>query len=122
VDFQRIQNKKEAYYESVTLSIWSMSEVTAGIVVANLPPLRKSLESLLKRVIPSAGSDDILSRNKSLNYKFESYNLPTYHSQINRSRGDGDSDKAILEVESEDRQQGPGIMKTTEIEIERVNA
>jgi hypothetical protein len=76
VDFQRIQNKKEAYYESVTLSIWSMSEVTAGIVVANLPPLRKSLESLLKRVIPSAGSDDILSRNKSLNYKFESYNLP----------------------------------------------
>jgi hypothetical protein len=98
-----------------------MSEVTAGIVVANLPPLRKSFESLLRRVIPSAGSDAILSRNKSLNFKFESYDLPTYHSQVNWSRGDVDSDKAILEVESEDRQQGPGIMKSTEIEIERVN-
>jgi hypothetical protein len=95
--------------------------VTAGIVVANLPPLRKSFDSLLRRVIHSAGSDDKLSRNQSLNYKFESYSLPTYHGQINRSRGDGDSDKAILEVESDDRQQGPGIMKTTEIEIERAN-
>jgi hypothetical protein len=121
VDFQRIQYKKEIYYESVSLSIWSMSEVTAGIVVANLPPLRKSFDDLLKHVIPSTGSNNVLSRNRSLNHKFESYHLPTYHSQINRSKGDGDSDKAILEVESDDRQHGSGIMKTTEIEIQRAN-
>ncbi|KAF2826691.1 hypothetical protein CC86DRAFT_291449, partial [Ophiobolus disseminans] len=47
-DFQRIQNQKEIYYEFVTLSIWSITEVAIGIVVANLPPLRKSFDGLFK--------------------------------------------------------------------------
>jgi hypothetical protein len=118
-DFQRIQNVKEAYYESVTLSIWSMAEVTAGIVVANLPPLRKSFDSFFKHVIPSTGSNEVLSRDAFNNRKFESYSLPTYHSQTKRPRGDGESDKAILEEVGSEKEHGHGIMKTTEIEVGR---
>lgn len=115
-DFQRIQNLKEAYYESVTLSIWSMSEVTIGIIVANLPPLRKTFDRIFKHVLPSTGSNNVLSLNKYGGNKFESYNLPTYRSQTARHTNDNESDKAILEeLEAENGQNG--IMKTTKISI-----
>ncbi|OAL04520.1 hypothetical protein IQ06DRAFT_214410 [Phaeosphaeriaceae sp. SRC1lsM3a] len=115
-DFQRIQNLKEAYYESVTLSIWSMSEVTIGIIVANLPPLRKTFDRMFKHVLPSTGSNNVLSLNKYGGNKFESYNLPTYRSQTARHKNDNESDKAILEeLEAENGQNG--IMKTTKISI-----
>jgi hypothetical protein len=83
-DFQRIQNAKEPYYESVTLSIWSMAEVAIGIIVANLPPLRKSFDNILRHVLPSTGSNNIR------------FSLATYHSQSLRPKGDGESDKAML--------------------------
>jgi hypothetical protein len=97
-----------------------MAEVTAGIVVANLPPLRKSFDNLFKHILPSAGSNNALSRHRSSVHKLDSYNLPTYHAQITRSRGDGESDKAILEEdEGDDRQYRPGVMKTTHIDVGR---
>jgi hypothetical protein len=97
-----------------------MAEVTAGIVMANLPPLRKSFDNLFKYVLPSADSNNALSRYKYSNHKLDSYNFPNYQSQITRSRGDGESDKAILEEdEGEDRKYGLGLMIATHIDVKR---
>jgi hypothetical protein len=83
-----------------------MAEVAAGIVVANLPPLRKSFDKIFRRVIPSIASNNIR------------FSLATYHSQSLRPKGDGESDKAILDdIELDERQRDPGIMKTTQITI-----
>jgi hypothetical protein len=132
-DFQRLQGLKEVYYESVTLSIWSMTEVSMGIVVANLPPLRKSFDRLLKHVLPK------FSTNRSTSSRFPSVHLPTYHSNhdpgataegvtgrgarlhsMTTVTGDHESDKAILENvylgKGNDRRD---IMCTTHISVEK---
>jgi hypothetical protein len=95
-----------------------MTEVTSGIVVANLPPLRKSFDSFFKHVLPSTGSNNILSRNKSGGPNFESFNLSTYRNQTARTTGDGGSDKAILEeIEIEQKHHDSKILKTTQISV-----
>lgn len=81
-----------------------MSEVTIGIIVANLPPLRKSFDRLFRHVLPSTGSTRI------------SYNLPTYRTQPTRHTNDNESDKAILEELHAENMRN-GIMKTTKISI-----
>jgi hypothetical protein len=97
-----------------------MAEVTIGIVVAKLPPLRKSFDGNFKHVLPSAGSNKNLSRNKSGGAKFEPFNLTAYRGQTARTSGDGDSDKPILaEIEVEHKGHGPNVMKITQISIDR---
>jgi hypothetical protein len=83
-----------------------MAEVASGIVVANLPPLRKSFDTLFRHVLPSTASNNIR------------FSLATYTSQNARPKGDGESDKDILdEIEFEERQHDPAIIKTTHISI-----
>jgi len=132
-DFQRLQGMKEAYYEPVTLSIWSMTEVSVGIVVANLPPLRKSFDSLLIHVLPKSSND------KSASTRFQSFHLPTYHGHLDprattkgmtgRSTrrhsmttipGDHESDKAILgDIQLRKSNDSHHIMCTTHISVEK---
>src|SRR5262245_66474526 len=129
-DFQRIQGKKEVYYESVTLSIWSITEVSIGIVVANLPPLRKYFDAWLMAIIPASLRKHMFSSNdKSSGRDGQGYAMPTYGSQLSRRMdgrmgkgregrvqpsADDESDRAILEeLESEGGgQKFNGIMRT----------
>ncbi|KAF1832844.1 hypothetical protein BDW02DRAFT_528991, partial [Decorospora gaudefroyi] len=83
-DFQRIQGVKEVYYESATLSIWSMTEVSLGIVVANLPPLRKSFDGLLKHVISGSSPGNVFSASKYSNNNFQSFHLATFQGRQDR--------------------------------------
>ncbi|KAH7067877.1 hypothetical protein FB567DRAFT_541392 [Paraphoma chrysanthemicola] len=118
-DFQRIQGVKEVYYESVTLSIWGMTEVSAGIVVANLPPLRKSFDSFFKHIAFSVASNTVFSGNKSSGTGFENFNLQTDRSQPDRKIADDDSDRAILdETEGEGGRRGSGIVRITRISVD----
>jgi hypothetical protein len=79
-----------------------MAEVASGIVVANLPPLRKSFDTLFRHVLPSTASNNIR------------FSLATYTSQNARPKGDGD---ILDEIEFEERQHDPAIIKTTHISI-----
>ncbi|KAL1801325.1 hypothetical protein ACET3X_001667 [Alternaria dauci] len=131
-DFQRLQGLKEVCYESVTLSIWSMTEVSIGIVVANLPPLRKSFDGLLKNVLSEC------STSRSTLSRFQSFHLPTYHTQYDlrvtdqgrtgRSAkshgattvtGDHESGKAIIEdVYLGEGKHSDELMRRSEVSIE----
>jgi hypothetical protein len=137
-DFKRIEGRKETYYEAISLSVWSSTELSIGIVVANLPCLRKYLDGWFSKVLPGSFSKSGtggFSGNKSGNS--HGYNLPALRSSINKpdglggkgerlhSRddlGDGDSDKAILEEADREDNSGAdegfnGIMKTTHVHI-----
>jgi hypothetical protein len=110
-----------------------MTEVSVGIVVANLPPLRKSFDGLLKHMLShSSASRSTLSR-------FQSFHLPTYHTQrdprpttseympgrgarkhsMTTITGDHECGKAILEhVSPRKDEDSHDIMCTTYISVE----
>jgi hypothetical protein len=126
-DFQRIQDLKEVYYESVTLSIWSMTEVSVGIVVANLPPLRKFFDRFLNHIVSGSFTSKV---------DFPSLHLSTYRSKNDRksmtdgmacrsarlhssATGDNESDRAALnKVELDDRKHSNEIVKTTQVTLD----
>ncbi|KAF2849533.1 hypothetical protein T440DRAFT_555830 [Plenodomus tracheiphilus IPT5] len=132
-DFERIQGVTEPYYESVTLFIWSMTEVAIGIVVANLPPLRKSFDGLFRHV--SSTVTNKISRTKNSGMNGFDLNLSNYNSHSHRqntmeditgsasrlrSTADDQSDKAILSgLEEGDRKDSEGILRTTHIDVDR---
>lgn len=39
-------------WEGANLSIWSSTELSVGVLIASLPPLRKQFESLCQRFLP----------------------------------------------------------------------
>ncbi|KAF2127821.1 hypothetical protein P153DRAFT_294851 [Dothidotthia symphoricarpi CBS 119687] len=127
--FQLLQDQTETYYESVSLSIWSTTEVSIGIVVANLPPLRKSFDGMFKHILPAA-----IFSGKQSSSRLKSFNLPTYGSQSARrskiegrsgrserlpSIADNASERAILEdIENQDgAKSSSGIMRTTQLMV-----
>ncbi|KAI1523973.1 hypothetical protein A1F97_10825 [Pyrenophora tritici-repentis] len=92
--FQQLQGQKEFYYKCVPLIIWSMTELSVGIVVANLPPLRKSFDSLLRSILPTS-----LSHTRD-SMRFKDLHLPAYFSRNTArdraSGGIGKSHTAVL--------------------------
>jgi hypothetical protein len=54
-----------------------MVEVSIGIVVASLPPLRKSFDSLLKHITFGSLRSKLFSGNKSSSGNRQSFNLPS---------------------------------------------
>ncbi|KAF9693277.1 hypothetical protein EKO04_008770 [Ascochyta lentis] len=134
VYFQKLQGQIEVYYESVSLSIWSITEISVGIVVANLPPLRKSFDSLFKHLLPESVTENISSGRK-LHGGNHSFNLSTYRNQATRRSTigvvtgrsvrhteDNASDKAILGIlEGEDivdnNFSNAGITRTTRVTV-----
>jgi hypothetical protein len=133
-DFQRIQGLKEAYYESVTLSIWSISEVSVGIVVANLPPLRKSFDGFFKHVLSGSINTKLgISDNSNL----QSFKLPSYGSKRNSkgmpdgangrsvrlnstATGDDMSDKTMLgQFDFDDSKHGSRLVRSTQVTLDR---
>ncbi|KAI8931672.1 hypothetical protein NX059_011319 [Plenodomus lindquistii] len=131
-DFQRIQGATEPYYDSVTLSIWSMAEVAIGIVVANLPPLRKSFDGLFRHI--SATVSNRITRTHHSDVNGFDFNLPSYtthHPRQSTAEGvtgrvtkkytkdDDESDMAILSGVGEgDCKESDEITKTTQIDID----
>lgn len=49
-----LNESKGIPYESVNLSIFSVSEVLAGTLTASLPPLRRLFENLPNKVLPES--------------------------------------------------------------------
>lgn len=99
------------------MTIWSMTEVAIGIVVANLPPLRKSFDAMLRRIIPASLLSKYFSNGGTGDFDKEGPYLPTYRmnevqqSNCREPTGDSDSDKAILAFDST-------ISKTTDIVVD----
>ncbi|KAI8932309.1 hypothetical protein NX059_010504 [Plenodomus lindquistii] len=125
VELRTIVKTTDPTWDGVNLSIWSQSELSIGILIASLPPLRKAFDSFFKRILPSTVTNS--QRTPAYGYggstggdirmkTFEG--SKAYHSRIPGESildDDDESDRAILEEQEEHK--GPGIMKSTKVTI-----
>ncbi|KAF2006844.1 hypothetical protein P154DRAFT_480599 [Amniculicola lignicola CBS 123094] len=115
-EMRALHDSLDPSYKAVNLSIYSNAEVAAGIITASLPPLRKTIENLLKKVLPEGFMGMATSRTKG-----NSYNMPVYGSQNSRTEKpkheqDDGSEKAILPEEF-GWDNKTGIVRTTHFSV-----
>ncbi|KAL1797795.1 hypothetical protein ACET3X_004401 [Alternaria dauci] len=53
IELPVLMKTKDPTWDSVRLAIWSGLELSVGILIASLPPLRKPFESLFHKIMPS---------------------------------------------------------------------
>ena len=108
-------------WDAIDLSICSINEVCVGIIIANLPPLRRTILGLFSRFLPAsyAISFGVSRRNTSQFYPASSHYMSKARTKLD-SKGDDESERHILELE--DRVQCAGIMKTTHVSIREGDA
>lgn len=121
VEMRALNTSHDPTYTGVNLTIYSMAEVAAGTFTACLPPLRKTFETLLKKVLPDSFLGSSNSRKQS------SYALPAYGSQLSRTgakpphESDDESETAILpEEQTTNKESKGGIMRTTHVSVSDV--
>jgi hypothetical protein len=93
----------DSTWDHTALSIWSALELSVGILVASLPPLRKQFEALFRKLLPSAFLDSRSKQRPSDNgiplynvsKQFTIGSKPGRQSQLNADN-DADSERYIL--------------------------
>jgi hypothetical protein len=108
-------------WDAIDLSICSINEVCVGIIVANLPPLRKTINGILAKVLPAGFSSTMgVGSRKQASQSHPISNLYSSkgHTKLD-NEGDDDSERFILELE--DRKPA-GIVKTTHVSVRDENA
>ncbi|KAF2027633.1 hypothetical protein EK21DRAFT_102349 [Setomelanomma holmii] len=112
----RFLRTKEMMWDAIDLSICSINEVCVGIIVANLPPLRKIILGLLSNILPANFANTL--HGSSRKQPGQSHRMSTMHSTKGHTKlddqADDESERYILELEDK---KGPGIMKTTHVSI-----
>ena len=124
---------KQLLWDAVSMTLWATAENTVGIVVANLPLLRKPFEKLYKSWLGSTITGNTNPATPSGTYN--SFMMQSHLSRATRkSRGEGlkgygtrlpgesddESDKAILqqsENEGQSYMPSGGILKTTKVTV-----
>jgi hypothetical protein len=53
-EMKSLSTSSDPTYKSLNLSIFAVSEVFVGAFTASLPPLRKTFETLLRRILPES--------------------------------------------------------------------
>jgi hypothetical protein len=118
-----LDESKDVPYESINLSILSVTEVMVGTLTASLPPLRRAFENTLNRILPESV---IRSSRKTM---ANSYVLPDYGDNLNTRRSkrddhesDDSSEKTILQdAENPGMHVMPGksgeIVRTTHVSL-----
>ena len=105
-------------YDAIDLSICSINEVCVGIIIANLPPLRKTILSLLSHIIPAsmATSLGVTSRKHASQFHptASTYTSKGHTKLDNHGDRDDESKRYILELEE---RKESGIRKTTHVSI-----
>ncbi|KAI8931829.1 hypothetical protein NX059_011466 [Plenodomus lindquistii] len=112
----RFLRSKEFMWDAIDLSICSINEVCVGIIIANLPPLRKTLMGLFPSFLPASLISNTGASRKQTSRTNQS--LRTYstkgHNRLPDSH-DADSERYILELED---RKNAGITRTTRVEID----
>ncbi|KAF1846285.1 uncharacterized protein K460DRAFT_339379 [Cucurbitaria berberidis CBS 394.84] len=120
IELKAITKTRDPSWDGINLGIWSATELSIGIFIASLPPLRKPFDNLFKMFLPAS-----MTKSKTPQYgygtegniKMNTFNSRAYHSRIPGESvldGDDESDRAILE---EEEGKGAGIMKTTQVTV-----
>jgi hypothetical protein len=128
IELKTITQTNDPTWSGVNLGIWSSAELSIGILIASLPPLRKAFDSIFRKILPSTLANS-KTPNSAYGYGGRSTNghhirLDTYeankrthksvHPGESALESDSDSERAILEDEEG---RGAGIMKTTKVTV-----
>ncbi|KAH6669046.1 hypothetical protein B0J14DRAFT_156097 [Halenospora varia] len=126
-DLRRVLTLKENFlHESVSLSILSVAEVGVGIITACLPPLRKTFDELLSKIMPETVWETYFTDGETRTQRSQNYAMPLFAFGSKPSNGttatttsDGESQRAIVtEEDVDDTHEVLG--KTTLITVENV--
>ncbi|KAF2011511.1 hypothetical protein BU24DRAFT_376734 [Aaosphaeria arxii CBS 175.79] len=114
IELSALRKTKDPTWDGVNLTIWSATELSVGILISSLPPLRAQFDRLFRRILPST----IMSKSKTPGGgSIPLYNLSKhqYSKPMGRSedQDDGSSERHIL---PENHTEGV-IMKTVEHEV-----
>lgn len=107
---------EELMWDAIDLSICSINEVCVGIIVANLPPLRKTILGVFSRILPESFATAIgVSRKHNSQFNAVSLQYTSKGRTKLQDDADGESERCILKLG--ERQQHWNIMKTTHVSI-----
>lgn len=121
IEFRRSYGNKNELYIASTSTILNVCENSMAIMVGCLPPLRRTFDDLLKKILP----ESLLSRIGASGQRSEAHALPTYFSSnktktrnaMDDGLADDDSDLRILPDEELVEDSHGRIVKTTKVEI-----
>jgi hypothetical protein len=105
VELPVLMKTKDPTWDSVRLAIWSGLELSVGILIASLPPLRKPFESLFPKIMPSTFLNSRSRTRGSRDHGMPLYNVPFTIGtrakgdklRIDNDDDDGDSERHILQ-------------------------
>jgi hypothetical protein len=107
IELHALTKTQDPTWDAVNLTIWSATELSVGILIASLPPLRKVFDNIFRRMLPSTfGTRSKNPGSLPLHIVSKAYSKPMGRSE---SEGDGDSERDILPVS--------GITKTVVHEV-----
>ncbi|KAH7069137.1 hypothetical protein BKA63DRAFT_536377 [Paraphoma chrysanthemicola] len=111
----RFLRSTELMWDAIDLSICSINEVCVGIIIANLPPLRKIILGLISSIVPASFATNFGGSRKQTGH---SHRMSTLHSSKGHTKlddkADDESERYMLELED---RKVPGITKTTHVSI-----
>ncbi|EUC43564.1 hypothetical protein COCMIDRAFT_38501 [Bipolaris oryzae ATCC 44560] len=122
-EMKALANTKDPSFESVNLSIFASAEVFVGAFTASLPPLRKTFENFLRRILPASltGSSGKGSKASRQSYMLDNIEArSTAKSWPGKQETDGDSELGILPNEEAARpttNSDQAITKTTNVTV-----
>ncbi|KAH6643610.1 hypothetical protein C7974DRAFT_347772 [Boeremia exigua] len=125
VELRTIFTTQDPTWDGVALTVWSQAELSLGILIASLPPLRKALTKVFQQILPSTVTNSrktpLYGQSHSASGNVIMDNLRSskaYHSRVQGESvlgADDDSDRAILE---EAEHGGAGIMKSMTVTVQ----
>jgi hypothetical protein len=105
-----LNTSPDATYTSINLSIFAITEVFVGAFTASLPPLRKTFEDLLRRVLP----ESVFGSTRDTENSYGMRGVGTKQSiRISRARHDMDNESDTTSSENSEH----GIVCTTEVSL-----
>ncbi|KAF1362268.1 hypothetical protein EJ07DRAFT_107596 [Lizonia empirigonia] len=112
-EIKALNESADVSYESVNLSILSVTEVFVGTLTASLPPLRLLFESLLNKILPESAAS--IRGNSHMN----KYVLSNYGSNPRTKPGfdDGSSEQAIILPDPQGSAKKGHILRTTHVRM-----
>jgi hypothetical protein len=108
-----LRKTKDPTWDGVNLTIWSATELSVGILIASLPPLRTQFDKFLRRILPTSFGKSQTPGNSMPLYNFSNRFSKAVHT--NKGVDDGSSERHILPEDGH----GEGITKTVALEITR---
>jgi hypothetical protein len=105
VELSALMKTRDPMWDGTNLAIWSATELSVGVLITSLPPLRKQFDTFFRRILSSTGSksktrandNGIPLCNVSKQYTIGSRPIRGRARSEEDDDNDGDSDKYILD-------------------------